>query len=81
MNRSSGPVPTDATTRPSYLAELERLPDGSLRICLSRNGHIMHREWVDSERRGRRRVVDLICSAVDVDPRTPGRTLRRCPVR
>ena len=69
--------PTDTSSPPideppmhRYLAELERLPDGSLRISLYRNGEPIHREWARNQRTGRRRIIDLICSAVDADPPT-----------
>ena len=54
-----------------YLAELERLSDGRLRATLYRDGHPVHREWVRSQRHGRRRVIDLICTAIDTDPHAP----------
>ena len=54
-----------------YLAELERLSDGRLRATLYRDGHPVHREWVRSLRHGRRRVIDLICTAIDTDPHAP----------
>ena len=61
--------PIDAPPMHRYLAELERLPDGSLRISLYRDGEPIHREWARNQRTGRRRIIDLICSAVDADPR------------
>lgn len=48
-------------------AQLERLPDGSLRATLYRDGQPERHEWVRSRRRGRRRVADLLCSAIDTD--------------
>lgn len=67
MGELAGSVPPWALPMSSYLTELERLPDGSLRISLYRDGRAVHREWVGSERRGRRRAFNLICTAVDVD--------------
>ena len=59
--------PNCATPMHRYLAELERLPDGTLRVSLYRDGQPVHREWAPNQRRGRRRIIDLICSAVDAD--------------
>ena len=50
-----------------YRAQLERLPDGSLRATLYRDELPVRHEWVRSRRRGRRRVADLLCSAIDTD--------------
>lgn len=63
-----GSAPSHACPNHRYLAELERLPDGSLRASLYRDGQPVHREWVTNQRRGRRRVIDLICTAIDTDP-------------
>jgi hypothetical protein len=72
MGNSTGDRASPTHARPHrYLAELERLPDGRLRATLYRDGHPVHREWVRSQRHGRRRVIDLICTAVDTDPHTP----------
>ena len=81
MGEPTASVPGAARPMRQYVAELERLPDGSLRACLYRDGQCLHWEWVGSERRGRRRVVDLICTAIDVDPMTPGRPSVRGPRR
>jgi hypothetical protein len=61
--------PNDEPPMHRYLAELERLPDGSLRISLYRDGRPIHREWARNQRTGRRRIIDLICSAIDTEPR------------
>jgi hypothetical protein len=69
MGNSSGDRASPTLAPPHrYLAELERLPDGRLRATLYRDGHSVHREWVRSQRHGRRRVIDLICTAIDTDP-------------
>lgn len=56
-----------------YSAELERLPDGSLRATLYQDGQPVHSEWVTNQRHGRRRLFDLICTAIDTEPRCPER--------
>ena len=61
--------PNDEPPMHRYLAELERLPDGSLRVSLYRDGEPIHREWARNQRTGRRRIIDLICTAVDTEPR------------
>lgn len=42
MGELTDPVPPNAQPVPSYVAELERLPDGSLRACLYRDGQPVH---------------------------------------
>lgn len=72
MDNSTGDHAPPAYARPHrYLAELERLPDGRLRATLYCDGRPVHREWVRSQRHGRRRVIDLICTAIDTDPPRP----------
>jgi hypothetical protein len=48
-----------------FMAQVERLSDGSLRVVLYDGGLLVRAEPVHTVRQGKRRAHDLACSAVD----------------
>jgi hypothetical protein len=62
----SDPCPTG----PSVPRRTGTASDGSLRASRYRDGQPVRQEWVGNPRHGRRRVIDLICTAIDTDNAT-----------
>jgi hypothetical protein len=60
----------------TYVGQVERDPDGALWAVLYHGDEIIVKEQVRTLRKGKRRVTDLVLSAVDTFPTGPRRPAR-----